>query len=38
VFVICLWPASAAAPTCKTVAPTGERVVGEAGVYRVEDD
>lgn len=38
VFVICRWPEGAAAATCGTVAPTGERVVGEAAVYRVEND
>ncbi len=36
-FVICRWPAGAAAATCERVPPSGAQVIGEAAVYRVED-
>jgi hypothetical protein len=37
-FVICRWPEGAGAATCEQITTGGARVVGEAAVYRVEDD
>lgn len=37
VFVICRWPAGAPAFTCEQIPPAGAQIVGEAGVYRVDD-
>jgi hypothetical protein len=37
-FIICRWPAAASGPTCAQATASGTPIVGEAAVYRVEND